>query len=499
MKNMNFLGIDVGTSSVKLLLMDEKGSVLATVTKDYPVYYPNPGWAEQNPEDWWQATSDGIREVLAKAAVSGTTIRAIGLSGQMHSLVVLDKDNKVLMPALLWCDQRTQAECNYITENLGGDLAKFTGNKALTGFTAPKVLWIRRHKPDVYEKISHMLLPKDYIRFKLTGEYATDVSDASGTLFFDVRQRRWSSEMLEFLGIDPGVLPSCYESFEVTGTVTEKAALETHLRAGTVVVGGAGDQAAGAVGTGIVQEGLLSVALGTSGVVFACQDHYAIDGATRLHTFCHSSGKWHVMGVMLTAASCLKWWVEEVCRLDGDGFAVLLEEAKTIAPGAAGLLFLPYLMGERTPYSDPYAKGVFIGLSMVHSRAHMTRAILEGVCFALRDSLEILREQNLSQTVVRISGGGANSLLWCQMIADVFGLPVETVNSAEGPALGAAILAAAGAGVFTSVNDACASIVKTAWRTEPDRRALEKYNQVYKVYHELYKTLKDTFKTISTL
>jgi len=496
---MNFLGVDLGTSSVKLLLMNEIGEVIQTVSKEYPVYYPKPGWAEQNPEDWWQATSAGIRDILGITGIAGGDIQSIGLSGQMHGLVLLDKENKVLIPALLWCDQRTQDECDYITEQLGADLSKYTGNKALTGFTAPKVLWIKRNRPEIYEQINHVLLPKDYIRFKLTGEYASDVSDASGTLFFDVANRCWSLEMLEFLGLTEDVLPRCYESFAVTGNITPEAAAVTQLGLDIPVVGGGGDQAAGAVGTGIVSAGMVSVALGTSGVVFACQEEYAVDDENRLHAFCHSNGKWHVMGVMLAAASCLKWWVEEVCQLDDSGFVLLLEEAEKVAPGSEGLVFLPYLMGERTPYSDPYARGTFIGLSMVHNRAHMTRAILEGVSFGLRDSLEIIREQNLPTTVVRVSGGGANSLLWRQMLADILGLRVEVVNSVDGPAFGAAILAAVGVGVFDSVEDACSSIVRTVWSTEPNQENVKKYNRVYQVYHELYETLKATFKVISTM
>jgi len=496
---MNFLGIDLGTSSVKLLLMDEKGKVVQTVSKEYPVFYPKPGWAEQNPEDWWNATQEGIRDILERSGIAGTDVKSIGLSGQMHGLVLLGTENEVLMPALLWCDQRTQDECDDITKQLGSDLSKYTGNKALTGFTAPKVLWVKRNCPEVYEKIAHVLLPKDYIRFKLTGAYASDVSDASGTLFFDVANRCWSAPMLELLGLTEDVLPKCYESFEVTGHITQEMYKLTGLEVGIPVVGGGGDQAAGAVGTGIVSTGMVSVALGTSGVVFACQDEYAVDDENRLHAFCHSNGKWHVMGVMLAAASSLKWWVEEVCQLDESGFVLLLEEAEKIAPGSEGLIFLPYLMGERTPYSDPYARGTFIGLSMIHNRAHMTRAILEGVSFGLRDSLEIIRQQHLPTTVVRVSGGGANSLLWRQMLADIFGLRVEVVNSVDGPAFGAAILAAVGVGVFDSVEDACNSIIETVWSTEPNQEHVEKYNRVYPVYHELYKTLKDTFKVMHAM
>ena len=493
-----FLGIDLGTSSVKLLLMSEEGKVIQTVSKDYPVYYPKPGWAEQNPEDWWQATKEGIKEIVEKSGAAGERISSIGLSGQMHGLVLLGHEDEVLMPALLWCDQRTYAECDTITEQLGEKLSEYTGNKALTGFTAPKVLWVKKNCPDIYEKIGHVLLPKDYIRFQLTGEYATDVSDASGTLFFDVANRRWSSEMLQLLGLREDVLPKCYESFQVTGKINTWIASETGLCSGTPVVGGGGDQACGAVGAGVVSAGVASVALGTSGVVFACQENYAVDAQNRLHSFCHANGKWHVMGVMLSAASCLKWWVEEVCQLEEGGFKTLLEEAKMVSPGSEGLLFLPYLMGERTPYSDPYAKGTFIGLSMSHKRGHMTRAILEGVAFGLRDSLEITREQNISIQAVRVSGGGANSILWRQILADVLNLRVDVVNSVEGPAFGAALLAAVGAGVFTNVENACDATIKTLDSIEPILEHVEKYNDMYSVYRGLYKTLKDTFEVLHT-
>jgi xylulokinase len=496
---MSYLGIDLGTSAVKLLLMGETGEVLKTVSKEYPVYYPKTGWAEQNPEDWWQATREGIREILDKVNEAERNVQSIGFSGQMHGLVLLDKNDEVLMPAILWCDQRTQAECDYISEKLGGKLSEYTGNKALTGFTAPKVLWVKRNCPDVYKKIKHILLPKDYIRFKLTGEYATDVSDASGTLMFDVGNRQWSSEMLEFLELDREVLPVCYESYEVTGMVTEAAGLDTGLPSVAKVVGGGGDQASGAVGTGVVSPGIVSVALGTSGVVFACQETYSVDDLNRLHAFCHANGKWHVMGVMLSAASCLKWWVEEANKLDGNSFNSLLAGAEKIAAGSNGLVFLPYLMGERTPYSDPNARGAFIGLTMTHGREHMTRAVLEGVCFGLKDSLEIIYGQSIPVQRIRVSGGGAKSKLWRQILADIFGLPVDVVNSVEGPAFGAAILAAVGAGAFNSVEDACSSLIKTISTVEPNKEVQNKYQAMYEVYHSLYGTLQATFKEINNL
>ncbi len=496
---MSFLGIDLGTSSVKILLLAKDGGVLQTVSKDYPVYYPKTGWAEQNPEDWWKATRDGIREILATAAMNTEEVQGIGFSGQMHGLVLLDKENRVLMPALLWCDQRTQAECDELTERLGSKLSEYTGNKALAGFTAPKVLWVRRNHPEIYQQIEHVLLPKDYIRWRLTGDYATDVSDASGTLFFDVARRQWSPEMLEFLGLSQAVLPKCYESYEITGHVSEQAAKETGLFRGIPVVGGGGDQASGAVGTGVVKAGRVSVALGTSGVVFACQETYSVDSENRLHSFCHANGKWHVMGVMLSAASCLKWWVEEVCKMDDSGFITLLQEAAEVPPGSEGLVFLPYLLGERTPYSDPYARGTFVGLTMTHSRGHMTRAILEGVAFGLRDSLEIIREQNIPIQEVRVSGGGAKSNLWRQILADIFGLPICVVNSVEGPAFGAAILAAVGAGEFAGVEEACSAIVKTVEQIEPIAANVAKYNTLYKIYHQLYGTLQESFSELGKI
>lgn len=496
---MVFLGIDLGTSSVKLLLMDEHGNVLGTVSRDYPVYYPNPGWAEQNPEDWWQATCQGIRELLTAAGLTGNSVISIGLSGQMHGLVLMDHANRVIMPALLWCDQRTQDECDYITGMLGERLSEYTGNQALTGFTAPKLLWVKRHKPKEYEQIRHILLPKDYIRWKLTGEYVTDVSDASGTLMFDVAHRRWSREMLDFLEVSPEMVPPCVESVALTGVVGRQAAAETGLRAGIAVLGGGGDQACGAVGTGIVAAGTASVALGTSGVVFACQDRYSVDARNRLHSFCHANGAWHVMGVMLSAASCLKWWVEDVCRQGNEGYDRLLREAEAVAPGSEGVLFLPYLMGERTPYSDPDARGAFIGLNMTHQRGHMTRAILEGVGFGLRDSLEIIREQHIPVEAVRVSGGGAKSPLWRQILADVFGLPVDLAGAAEGPAYGAAILAAVGMNYFASVEEASHTLIRVTSSAVPAKDRQKRYQAMYDVYQGLYGTLKDTFKKTAAL
>ncbi|ABY91473.1 xylulokinase [Thermoanaerobacter sp. X514] len=497
---MYFLGIDLGTSAVKIILVEENGNVIGSTSKEYPVYYPQPGWSEQNPEDWWNATKDGIRELIIKTGVKNDDIKGIGLSGQMHGLVLLDENNNVLLPAILWNDQRTQEECDYITQTLGKErLTKYTGNKALTGFTAPKILWVRKHRPDVYKKIHHILLPKDYIRFKLTNEYATDVSDASGTLLFDVENRKWSKDMLDALDIPYNWMPKCYESTEVTGYVTKEAADLTGLKEGTIVVGGGGDQASGAVGTGTVKSGIVSVALGTSGVVFASQDKYVVDEENRLHSFCHANGKWHVMGVMLSAAACLKWWIDNIINFNGSSitYEKLLEEAEKVTPGSGGLIFLPYLMGERTPHSDPYARGSFIGLNMTHKREHMTRAILEGVAFGLRDSLEIIKELNIPVNEVRVSGGGAKSVLWRQILADIFGVRVDMVNATEGPAFGAAIMAAVGYGIFKDVEEACSTLIKVTDSVYPIGENVSKYDEIYAIYKDLYYLLKNTFKRIS--
>lgn len=497
---MYFLGIDLGTSSVKIILMDDNGKLIKSSSKRYPVFYPKTTWAEQDPNDWWKAVKDGIWEIL-DSDIKKEDIKSIGLSGQMHGLVTLDKNDDVLMPAILWCDQRTEEECNFLNYEIGQErLSSYTGNKALTGFTAPKILWVKKHRKDIYEKISHILLPKDYIRFKLTGEYATDVSDASGTLLFDVKNRRWSSNMLDIVGLDNNIIPECFESYEVTGKVSKKAATETGLKEGTLVVGGGGDQACGAVGTGTVQRGALSVALGTSGVVFACQDSYSVDNQNRLHSFCHANGKWHVMGVMLSAASCLKWWIENITKdMSDDVYDILLTEAQKVSAGSEGLLFLPYLVGERTPYSDPDARGAFIGLNITHERSHLTRAILEGVSFGLRDSLEIIRELKIPIDSIRVSGGGATSVLWRRILANIFNCQIDLVNSTEGPALGAAILAAVGFGAFDSVDDATNKIIKVTDTILPNKEEVKIYDETYKIYHDLYENLRDTFSSIRKL
>lgn len=497
---MNFLGIDLGTSSVKIIIMNDGGEVIESASKTYPITYPQIGWAEQNPEDWWNGTKEGIKELLNRGTIKAEDINGIGISGQMHGLVILDEKNEVLMPAILWCDQRTEKQCDYLNNEFGQDkLSKLTGNKALTGFTIPKVLWVKENKPEIYNKISHMMLPKDYINFKLTGNLASDVSDASGTLMFDVEKRRWSKEMIELLEIDRKVLPKVYESWEVIGNISEEVSNEIGLNTKTVVVAGAGDQAAGAVGTGTTDTGVVSVAMGTSGVVFACDEKFSVDKENRLHSFCHSNGKWHQMGVMLSGASCLQWWAETVNSDIPNTYETLLAEAGESPIGSNRLFFLPYLMGERTPHSDANAKGSFIGLNMTHKRGDMTRAILEGVCFGLRDSLEILKNLGVEVKQVRVNGGGARTKLWRQILADIFNLDVCVINSTEGPAYGGAILASVGCGLYTSIDEACKALIKITDTTEPTAENAEKYNKAYDVYSSLYYCLKDKFEEISNL
>lgn len=491
---MNYLGIDLGTSSVKVLAINDQNQIVGEATASYPVSFPKDKWAEQNPKDWWDGTVQAIKELISKCNIKSNEVRAISFSGQMHGLVALDKDNEVLFPAILWCDQRTEAECDEITAHFGRDkLRELTANKALTGFTAPKLLWVRKNMPDKFDKIAHVMLPKDYIRFCLTGEYASDVSDAAGTLFMDVKNRKWSSEMCEFLGINESVLPKLYESYEVTGTVTEEVKKLLGLEGEILVVGGAGDQAAGAVGTGTVKEGIVSVTLGTSGVVFAAHESFSVDPDCRLHAFCHANGKYHSMGVMLSAANCLKWWVESA--QEGMDFDALLAEAEQVTEDV-NLYFLPYLMGERTPYPDPNAKGCFIGLDMKTTRGHMTKAVLEGVSFGLNDSLEILKSQNIPINQIRVIGGGAKSSLWIQILADVFNVPITLINTNQGGALGAAILAAVGGGRYKDVEEGCESMISVTKTIQPTPEGVKKYKAMYPLYKELYGCLKSWFKQL---
>ncbi|PZE20963.1 xylulokinase [Paenibacillus xerothermodurans] len=503
-----FLGIDLGTSAVKCVLVDSAGTVKASHSVEYPLLQPEPGWAEQHPEDWWRSTAAAIRALLAKASVSGGEVVGVGLSGQMHGSVFLDSDRKVVRPALLWCDQRTAAECEWIEQAVGiTELGRLTGNRALTGFTAPKLIWLRNHEPHHYARTAHVLLPKDYVRLQLTGELGMDMADASGTLLLDVANRSWSSEVARALGLPLEWLPPLYESNDVVGQVLDGAAELTGLAPGTPVVAGGGDQACGAVGVGVVQQGIASVALGTSGVVFVHDDTYQADTEFRLHSFCHGvPGKWHRMGVMLAAGGSFQWWknhfasdeLQQVEANGGDVYSYLTALAETAPLGSEGLLFLPYLTGERTPHPDPKARGGFIGLNMRHTRAHLTRAVLEGITFGLRDSMELITASGVEIRELRVNGGGARSLFWRQMIADVFGYPVVTVNSTDGPAYGAALLAASGV-LQRDVSVLCQEWIKVVHRVEPDKNQQRRYEQYYEVYRSLYPALRCTLHQLSDL
>lgn len=505
-----FLGIDIGTSGTKTLAINAQGKILASAMKTYPCYVPKPLWSEQDPEDWWKATIFGIRAVMKKARLKPADVTAIGLSGQMHGSVFLDKRNKVIRPAILWNDQRTSAECQEIEQRVGGraKLISMVANPAMTGFTAPKILWLRNHEPRHFARVRKVLLPKDEIRRRLTGEYATDVSDASGMLLLDVAKRTWSRELLAALELDIDLLGECYESQQITGNLTRQAAKLLGLTTDCVVVGGAGDCAAGAVGNGIVERGVLSTSIGTSGVMFVYSDDVKIDPAGRVHTFCHAvNGKWHMMGVNLSAGGSLQWFRNALCKADVelakrrgiDVYNLLTKEAEKAPPGSDGLFFLPYLSGERTPHADPDARGCFIGLTLAHTRGHLIRSVMEGVTFSMRDSLAIIEALGVPVRQIRASGGGSRSPFWRQIQADVFGRPVVTINSEEGPAYGVALLAAVGAGAFRNIQQACAATIRVVKETSTDRQAKECYDREFPVYQQLYCSLKADFKRIAAL
>ena len=501
------IGIDIGTSGTKTILCDETGAILADATAEHPSSQPHPNWSEQDPEDWWKTTVASVRQVIADSGVDPADVQGLGLSGQMHGLVCLDADGRVLRPAILWNDQRTAAECAEITETIGAQrLIDLTCNPALTGFTAPKILWVRKHEPAVYEKTRRMLLPKDYVRFRLSGEFATEVSDASGTLLLDVKGRRWSDAVLSELRIDRDLLPECYESEEVSAKLSAEAAEELGLKPGVAIVGGGGDQAAGAVGNGIVRRGVISATLGTSGVVFAFSEDVETDPEGRVHTFCHAvRDKWHVMGVMLSAGGSFQWWRNNLAdaekleaeRRGVDVYEILCEGAAEAPAGSEGLFFLPYLTGERTPHCNPNAKGGWIGLTARHGKAHMLRSLLEGISYGMRDSLEIIRGMGVEISEIRASGGGAASAFWRRMQADVYGQDVCTINASEGPAFGVALLAGVGTGVWSSVEEACDATIQVVTRTAVDNDDATRYDEGYRIYTELYQSLKDDFDTIA--
>jgi xylulokinase len=505
-----FLGIDIGTSGTKTLAIDERGKILADASAEYPCYAPKPLWSEQDPDDWWRAVVTTVRAVVEKGKLKKADVKGIGLSGQMHGSVFLDKQNRVIRRALLWNDQRTEAECREIEERAGGrkKLIKMVANPALTGFTAPKILWLRNHEPKNFAKLAKVLLPKDDVRRRLTGEYATEVSDASGMLLLDVAKRTWSKPLLSKLELDESLFGRCYESEEVTGTLTREAAEELGLSTECRVVGGAGDCAAGAVGNGIVESGSLSTSIGTSGVMFVHSDEVKIDPEGRVHTFCHAvRGKWHMMGVTLSAGGSLQWFRDKLCqdvvaeakRKNVKPYDLLNAEAEKVAAGSDGLFFLPYLSGERTPHADPDARGCFVGLTLAHDRGHLVRSVMEGVTYSLRESLAIFRGLDVPVMQIRASGGGSRSPLWRQIQADVFGRKVVTLNSEEGPGYGVALLAAVGCGAFKTIQEACRKTIRVEKETSPQKGAVKTYDRGFPVYQRLYQSLKGDFKAIAEL
>jgi len=492
---MKFLGLDIGTGGSRAVVIDESGQVVASATAEHhPFASPHIGWAEQDPADWWRASAEAIRACLSETTAD--EIGAVSFSGQMHGSVFLDKNDRVLRPALLWCDQRTEKECEEITTRIGAErLIDLVANPAVTGFTLPKILWLRANEPDIWANVASILLPKDYVRLCLTSDKASDVADSSGTLLFDVSRRRWSDEMLEALEIDACLLPTVYESTEVTGTISTHGAEMTGLKEGTPVVAGAGDNAAGAVGMGIASPGCVSVTIGTSGVVFAATDQPKVDPRGRIHTLCHAvPGRWHNTGVTLAAGLSLKWFRETLAP--DLSYDQLTAEATTAPVGSDGAIWLPYLMGERAPHLDPHARAAFVGLTASHTRGHMTRAVLEGVAFSLRDSLEIFRSLGARIDTIRLGGGGAKSALWRQIQADVYGQPVETIEAEEGAAFGAALLAGVGVGAWGSVDEACTATIRTAERIEPDPRASEILDRNYEAYTSLYSALRPAMDII---
>ncbi len=497
---MYWLGLDVGTGGSRALLVDEGGNVKAGFTAPHEeMRMERPLWAEQRPENWWEAAQSAIRGVLAQAGATGNDVRGLGLSGQMHGLVLLDAQDRVIRPALIWCDQRSQAQVDFVNRTVGKhNVLTFTANPVLTGFTLPKLLWVRDQEPDKFARIRRMLLPKDYVRFCLTGEYATEVSDASGTSLFDVVRRRWSSPMLERLKLDAEILPQVYESSDVTGKVTESAAATTGLAPGTPVVGGGGDQAASAVGNGVVEPGIVSCTLGTSGVVFAHMHKPAYDPLGRVHTFCHAvRGAWHVMGVTQGAGLSLQWFRNHLAP--GTDYDALTAEAATAPPLSHGLFWLPYLMGERTPHLDSAARGGWIGLTAKHTRADLLRSLLEGVSYSQKDCLDIIEAMGVSVESVRASGGGARSAFWRQLLADIFGKRVMTLASQEGSAYGAAILALVGTGVYSSVPEACRAVIREVESVLPRPHESQWYRRGHEVYRTLYPTLKPVYSLIENL
>ena len=486
---MLYIGTDLGTSAVKLLLMDEAGQIKNIVSKEYPLFFPHPGWSEQNPEDWYAKFVEGVRELLE--GCDRTQVEGISFGGQMHGLVALDEQDRVIRPAILWNDGRSAMETEYLNDTIGREnISKYTANIAFAGFTAPKILWMKKQEPENFSRISKIMLPKDYLAYRISGSFCTDVSDASGMLLLDVKNRRWSAPMLGICEITERMLPRVYESYEVVGTLKKTLAAELGLSSQVKVIAGAGDNAAAAVGTGTVGDGMCNLSLGTSGTLFVSSKNFGVDQNNALHSFGHADGHYHLMGCMLSAASCNKWWSEEILRTKD--FAE--EQAGITRLGENAVFYLPYLMGERSPHNDPHVRALFMGMSMDTTRKDMTQAVLEGVAFALRDSLEIARQLGNTITSSRICGGGAKSKLWRKMIDNIMNLRLEIVESEEGPALGAAILAAVGCGAYPDVETAASRIVKVIDTVEPQADLVCKYEKKYQIFRKIYPAVKALYR-----
>ncbi len=489
---MLYVGIDLGTSAVKLLLMDSEGKIVNIVSKEYPLYFPHPGWSEQNPEDWYEQTIEGMKELLEGADKS--QVAGISFGGQMHGLVILDEEDKVIRPAILWNDGRTTEETEYLNNVIGREkLSEYTANIAFAGFTAPKILWVKNKEPENFARIAKIMLPKDYIAYRLTGVHCTDVSDASGMLLFDVKNRKWSKEMCDICGVKPSWLAACYESYEAVGTVREEIAKELGIPASCIVAAGAGDNAAAAVGTGTVGDNQCNISLGTSGTIFISSKQFGVDGHNALHSFAHADGSYHLMGCMLSAASCNKWWMDEI--IGTKDYAA--QQAQIEKLGENHVYFLPYLMGERSPHNNPNARAAFIGMTMDTTRADMTQAVLEGVAFALRDSLEVAKSLGIKLTRTKICGGGAKSPLWKRIVANVLNLKVDIIESEEGPAMGGAMLAAVACGEYKSVEEIAAKVVKVVDTVEPEPALAEKYEERYGQFKEIYPACRPVFEVIA--
>ena len=486
--NMLYIGVDLGTSAVKLLLMNEKGGIENIVSKEYPLEFPHPGWSQQKPEDWWDKTVEGLKELTAKADKS--KIAGISFGGQMHGLVVLDKDDNVIRPAILWNDGRTTKETEYLNNVIGKDkLSQYTANIAFAGFTAPKILWMKENEPELFAKIDKIMLPKDYIAYKLSGVHCTDVSDASGMLLFDVKNKCWSKEMMEICSVREDQLAKIFESYEVVGNIRSDVASELGFPESVKIIAGAGDNAAAAIGTGTVGDGRCNISLGTSGTIFISSKEFCVDENNALHAFAHSDGNYHLMGCMLSAASCNKWWMEDI--IGTDDFAGQQKDITKL--GENNVFFLPYLMGERSPHNNPDARAMFIGMSMDTTRADMTQAVLEGVAFGIRDSFEVAKSLGIKITKTKICGGGAKSPLWKKIMANVLGITVEVIESEEGPGYGGAILAAVGCGEYASVEEAADKLVKVVGTVEPDADLTAKYEAKYQQFKKIYPTVKCLF------